>query len=289
MTSSAGGERAVFKRALVVSAVIHVVLFILIVTVPSLPKPARKGMTYYVNFGGMPGGGGGGTGGGGGAARVTPPQTKLDATPTPAQRESLRDLTIPQKLEQLEPETKRYPVEKPKRDAAAKKRLEEKKAVISKPQPGLSLSDATPAPQAGAAAASGAGSGSGLRLGGLGEGSGPGGPGSGGGFGGGYGGGLGGGNFPYAYYLQIIMDKVGANWFTYRVDPGAPGNYSVQVYFRIARNGQVSGLKVEKPSGAESLDLSALRAIQSSAPFPALPSEYEDSVLIVHLIFEHAK
>ncbi len=54
-----------FKRAVIISAALHVVLIILVAASPSLSKGPQKGLVQYVNF--MGGGGGGGTGGGPGA------------------------------------------------------------------------------------------------------------------------------------------------------------------------------------------------------------------------------
>jgi TonB family protein len=85
------------------------------------------------------------------------------------------------------------------------------------------------------------------------------------------------------------MDRVSSSWFTSLVDPGVAGSFQTTVMFKILRNGQIADLKVEVPSGLSSLDLSALRAVQTAAPFPPLPSEYEDQFLIIHLVFEHAK
>ena len=120
--------------------------------------------------------------------------------------------------------------------------------------------------------------GTGLRIG---TGTGPGGP--------GYGGGGGFSDFPYTYYLQIITDRVSTNWFTSLVDPGVSGNFQTIILFRINKDGQVSDLKVEESSGITPLDLSALRAVKASSPFPPLPRDYDKAYLVIHLIFEHSK
>jgi len=258
-----------FKRALVVSAVLHVGLIIFVAASPSFSRPERKGLVQYVNF---LGGGGGGTGGGTAAA-------KTEALP-PAKKAALRDLTVPSKVKAEPKSSLTHPVDKPKTD----KKAAEKKAAISKPEP------STTAP-AGTETASGAtgGPGYGLRFG------------AGGGSGGGTGGGLGGGTgagagdpfgvagFPFQFYLQMISDKITANWFQSLVDPGVGGQLQTQVYFRIYKNGQISDIKIDVSSGIEAFDLSAKRAIQSSVPFPALPNEYDGQYLGITLIFEHAK
>jgi TonB family protein len=277
-----GGDRA-FKRAVIISAVLHAALFIVMVTSPSLPKPARKGMIHYVSMSaGLPGGGGaggpGGPGGGGGGPSVRAADEPQPLPP--AKKETLRDLTTLQKIQPQESDTAlRYPVEKPKRD----RKPQEKKAVISKAPPDAKA-DRTDA--AAAAAAGTGGTGSGLRIG---VGDGTGGGGGGGGFGPGFGGGGGTGFFPHAYYVQIVYDRVSASWFTALVDPGVSGSFSAQVTFRIFRNGRISDLKISESSGLPSLDLSALRAIQTAAPFPPLPNDYDGEYLVFHIIFEHNK
>ena len=72
-----------FKRAIRLSITVHVMLLILIVISPYLPKSPSKGMVHYVNMISFPGGGGGSAGGG---AKT---EKKLSDTEVP-QRESLR-------------------------------------------------------------------------------------------------------------------------------------------------------------------------------------------------------
>jgi len=143
-------------------------------------------MTYYVNLISFPQGGGGSPQG----------AAKTSNTAVP-QRESLRDLTTPQKFESRTSSTLRHPAQKPKRE---KKAPAKKKAFIQK-------QEQTSPQQSGSETSSSTGAGSGVRL-GIG-----GGPGSGGGFQSAYSSQIGLANFPYTYYLQLIMDKVSNNWF----------------------------------------------------------------------------
>lgn len=269
MTRSPVSERT-FKRAMVYSGVFHAVLFSLIALSPSMPKPGNKGMVHYISFGGFPGGGGGKGGG-----------PKAAAVQAPAKKETLRDLTVASKIKPQAKPSMTYPVDKPKKDGAAK---DPKKAAITKPRPdaGAPTAAAAPAGSRDSAGQSGSGAGSGVRI-GLGDGTG------GGGFGSGYGDQIGLSDFPYQYYLQIISDRVSSSWFTALVDPGVAGTFYTTVYFKILRNGQVAELKVKESSGIASLDMSAQRAIQISAPFPPLPSDYDGAYLGIHLIFEHSK
>jgi TonB family protein len=266
---TASGERFNFKRAVYLSLSVHAAFLVFILVSPHLPKPARKGLIHYIPLnmvvaGG--GGGGGGRGGGGGTPAAGKPAP-------PVKKETLRDLTTAKKAAQPEAKpTMRYPVEKPAKEPKSKV---EKKAAITKPE--ASAQAKTEPGETTEGTGSGSGMGTGLRIGG---GEGPGGP--------GYGpGGL--ANFPFTYYLNIITDRVSSNWFSSLVDPGVSGSFQTIVYFRIEKNGQVTDVKVEQSSGLTPLDLSAVRAVKASAPFPPLPREYEDDYLGIHLIFEHAK
>lgn len=248
----------VFKKAVVLSFTAHLAFFLFILLSPNLQKSSRGEMIHYVELISFPGGGGGG-------------EEKIAETTLP-ERETLRDLTTPQKLQQETVPTLRHPVEKPEKETRTKK---EKKAVIQKQSTG------TREAEAGSVKGKGTGPGSGIRLGsGLGSGSDTGSA---------FSSQIGLSNFPFTYYLQIIIDRVSNNWFTSLVDPGILGSFQATVHFKIYKNGQISELKIEESSGIRSLDLSALRAIQTSAPFPPLPGAYEDEYLGIYLIFEHSK
>jgi outer membrane biosynthesis protein TonB len=258
-----------FKRALVVSISFHLALFLLILLSPYFPKSQKKGMIHYVNVISFPGGGGGSPGGG------TRTEEKLADTTVP-QRETLRDLTTAQKLQQESPTALRFPVDNPKRE---KSQPSEKKAVIHKTQ--KPPEGGAPNTPGGGDSKTGSGGGTGVRIG---IGSGPG-----GGFGSELSSQIGLSNFPFTYYLQTIHGKISGNWYTSQVSPGVTGDFRTVVYFKIFRNGEISPLEIRESSRIRSLDLSARRAIQSSAPFPPLPRDYEGDFLGIHLIFEHNK
>jgi TonB family protein len=276
-------SQVAFKRAVFLSLTFHVAIFLLAALSPRLPKPGRNEMIHYVSIVSFPGGGGapgsGGPAGGG---------EKIAETPLP-KRETLRDLTIPEKIQQEAASPFRHPVEKPEKEAQPKS---EKKASIEKAKPVMKKAASTPTSEEASEKGSGEGSGtgSGVRIGG-GSGSGTGGSGTGSGSdpGSAFSSQIGLSNFPFTYYLQNLINRVSGNWFTSLVDPGITGSFQTIVYFRIHKTGQVSDLKIMDSSGIRSLDMSALRAIQNSAPFPPLPRAYEDEYLGINLIFEHSK
>jgi len=266
-------ESSGFKKAVTFSMSAHLALFIVVLLSPHVPKPSRKEMIHYVSVVSFPGGGSGS----GGPARSGGGEEKIAETPLP-ERETLKDLTTPQRFEQEPPSSLRHPVKKPGKEPARKA---EKKAVIQKSQkvpkktePGLGKE-------------AGSGSGSGIKIGG---GGGPGeGLGSGAGFRSEYSSQIGLSNFPFTYYLQIILDRISGRWYTSLIDPGIKGDFQATVHFKIHRNGQISDLKIQETSGIRSLDLSAQRAVQNAAPFPPLPRDYEEEFLVIYLIFEHSK
>lgn len=295
-----------FRMALLMSFALHATLAVVLGVTGTMGRTAKQGMIHYVNLIGGPGGGGGGdgTGGsgpgpgggpGGGGITAAPAPVQAQAQPqpktqakAPAKKESLRDLTLARKAASETPDSlMHYPTDKPRKAQA-------KKAAITKPEPQIPASETgQPAAPASASQFGSAQSGGyGLRFGtaeGGGGGTGTGGGGGGGGFGGGGGDPYGVESFPFTYYLQMVSDKISANWFTSLSDAGQAGQAQTQVYFRIYRTGQVSEVKVETTSGAEAFDLAAVRAIQASSPFPKLPAEYDGQYLGIHLIFEHAK
>lgn len=255
-----------FKGAVIISVFLHVLVLLLLIFSPSLPRPTKKGTIYYLPLSlvGPPVGGGGG-GGGGDSPSIKTPTSK---------QPSLRELTSIQKKATEPPtSTLRYPVEK----KSSSKKTPEKKTVISKPQP-----ESFGSTEERGIGLAGGGIGSGIRIG---VGSGPGGP----GFGSGGGGTFDLSAFPFTYYLQIIQDKISLNWFTSLIDPGGSGQYQCMIFFKIWRDGRISDLQVEISSGSRAFDLSALRAVQNASPFPPLPKEFEGEYLGVHLIFEHVK
>ncbi len=257
-------KNGAFRRAILVSAIFHITLFTVIALAPSIPLRSKAGLIHYIplNLGGLAGGGPSGSGG----SLKSPTPAPLPP-PAEGKKPSLRDLTVPQNIKPEGPASKlRHPVEKPNKESKPKK---EKAASISEP-PAFSRTN-----PAGSAGSSG---GSGVRI-GLG---GPGG-------GSGYDSQVGLSNFPYTYYLQAITDRISANWFTSLVDPGVRGDFQTVVYFKITRSGQTTDISVKESSGVESLDLSALRAVQRSTPFPPLPSDYDQDYLGIFLIFEHSK
>lgn len=95
-------------------------------------------------------------------------------------------------------------------------------------------------------------------------------------------------DFEFTYYLMLIRNKVALNWSPPTgLSAGRPAR--AVVYFRVARNGNVSAIRLESGSGAEFFDRAALRAVTLSDPLPPLPLGFPGSDLGIHFGFEYAR
>jgi TonB family protein len=88
-------------------------------------------------------------------------------------------------------------------------------------------------------------------------------------------------NFPFPWYLKQIADELNKHW-----KPGQDFQEDMlcQVQFVIHRDGDMSDMRVEKPSGDSTFDQMAQRAVVYSK-LPPLPGEYPEDTLRVHMKF----
>jgi TonB family protein len=95
-------------------------------------------------------------------------------------------------------------------------------------------------------------------------------------------------DFEFTYYLLLVRNRIAQNWTPPAglVTSGRPVH--AVVYFRIARTGDLSEIRLESGSAVEFFDRSALRSVQISAPLPPLPLGYSGYDLGVHFGFEYS-
>lgn len=86
--------------------------------------------------------------------------------------------------------------------------------------------------------------------------------------------------FQYDWYLSHLTSKVERYWQPPRGLPGE-NDLTVEVFFHILRNGQITNLSIQKSSGNETLDRLGLRTIRRSSPFPRLPPRFVEPALRV--------
>jgi periplasmic protein TonB len=85
----------------------------------------------------------------------------------------------------------------------------------------------------------------------------------------------------FPWYVDLIKRKVAQNWLRNMVDRNTPSGASAQIYFRVDRQGQPSGFRVNQSSGSPTLDSSCLQATERVDTFGPLPSGANDQWLDV--------
>ena len=86
-------------------------------------------------------------------------------------------------------------------------------------------------------------------------------------------------NFPYPWYISQVRLMLWQAWQKRMPAIESEG----AVAFSILRNGSITDLFIEGSSGDRDFDSAALEAVQSAAPFPALPTDFREPFLKIHL------
>jgi protein TonB len=102
--------------------------------------------------------------------------------------------------------------------------------------------------------------------------------------------GQGGGDFAtrYGWYIESVRRRINQNWLQSTIDPAVRAARTAHcvMTFTIARDGSVKDIRLSQTSGNASMDMSAQRALLSSSPMPALPSDYSGSYVNVTFDFD---
>ncbi len=89
--------------------------------------------------------------------------------------------------------------------------------------------------------------------------------------------------FPYAYYTNLIVRKIGRYWQW----ANEFGKLKSVVYFKILKDGSVSEVSLKDSSGDQLFDEQAMRAVKMASPFPPLPEGYAENDLGVYFEFTY--
>ena len=84
-------------------------------------------------------------------------------------------------------------------------------------------------------------------------------------------------------YMAELQRRIKANWDPPRGDESK----RVVLLFRIAKDGRLLSVKVVKSSGSQAADRAALAAVELTAPFRALPSEYRGTDVDIQFTFDY--
>ena len=92
------------------------------------------------------------------------------------------------------------------------------------------------------------------------------------------------GDFCCPEYLETVMQVIQRNWIAKQ---GLNGQTLMK--FTVLRNGQVTNVQVERPSGFAALDMAAQRALLLAARVPPLPAAFSNPDLTIHLRFDYQR
>jgi protein TonB len=91
-------------------------------------------------------------------------------------------------------------------------------------------------------------------------------------------------DFPYAWYLRQVLQKVQGEW--QRQNRTAEPDQKPLVWVEIQRDGSIRIPRVEQSSGNALYDQAALRAVIDASPFPPLPQDWSRPSLRVMFRFD---
>lgn len=90
----------------------------------------------------------------------------------------------------------------------------------------------------------------------------------------------------FPWYVEAVQRRVSSNWLQSTVDPTIAFAPRCIVTFTILRDGTVANIQITQSSGNQSVDMSAVRAVQSSSPLNRLPAGYRGSAVNVEFWFD---
>ena len=91
-------------------------------------------------------------------------------------------------------------------------------------------------------------------------------------------------DFPYAWYLRQVLQKVEERWQTQ--NRSSEPAQKPRIYVEIRRDGSIVPPRIEQSSGSSFYDRAALRAITEASPFPPLPADWANPSLRVLFNFD---
>ncbi len=90
----------------------------------------------------------------------------------------------------------------------------------------------------------------------------------------------------FGWYEKLIRERVAQRWRTNDVDARLRNAPPCIVTFNIARDGNISNIRIVQSSGNYALDKSTERAVYEANPMPPLPQGFEKSSANIEFWFE---
>jgi TonB family protein len=85
-----------------------------------------------------------------------------------------------------------------------------------------------------------------------------------------------------------VLNRIQRYW-TLGVDASADWTGMVGVEVQVLKAGDVIRIEISAPSSVDALDRSAQKALELSAPFPALPADFPESSLEITFVFRYGR
>lgn len=90
-------------------------------------------------------------------------------------------------------------------------------------------------------------------------------------------------NVDFAPYMKEVQRRIKLNW-----DPPKGNEQKTAIVFmRIAKDGRLISCKIYKSSGSPTMDKAALKAVEITAPFKPLPSDFNGQYVDIHFTFDY--
>jgi TonB family protein len=90
----------------------------------------------------------------------------------------------------------------------------------------------------------------------------------------------------YGWYVASVRNRISGNWLLSTISPNILRAPRLYMTFTILRDGTVTDVEITQSSGLPEVDRSALRAVLASNPLPVLPSDYAGNRVKVNLYFD---
>jgi TonB family protein len=90
----------------------------------------------------------------------------------------------------------------------------------------------------------------------------------------------------YGWYVTSVRNRISSNWLLSTISPNIISAPRLYMTFTIMRDGSVSDPQITQSSGYPEVDRSALRAVLASNPLPPLPPDYSGRQVKVNLYFD---
>jgi TonB family protein len=86
------------------------------------------------------------------------------------------------------------------------------------------------------------------------------------------------------WYAEIVRQRIAQNWITNGLDARTQSQPAI-VSFYIMRDGSIRNPQILQSSGNPTIDNTALRAVYSANPLPALPPQVSESYISAQFTF----